>query len=100
MEHFQSAGCLSHFHVTYSRLSSAQEANLSSILLHNKTTPLNDDAPPVHDKTGPTCSHNQVPPLLDSKAPYPKYVQDQIRLHWKELGSWLVEDKSYVYVCG
>jgi len=29
-----------------------------------------------------------------------KYVQDNMRAHWRELAEWIMEDKAVVYVCG
>ena len=42
---------------------------------------------------------------LDSKPPQGegnqiKYVQDNMRAHWRELAKWVMEDKAVVYVCG
>lgn len=29
-----------------------------------------------------------------------KYVQDNMRAHWRELAEWVMEDEAVVYVCG
>lgn len=29
-----------------------------------------------------------------------KYVQDNMRVHWRELAKWVMEDEAVVYVCG
>lgn len=71
MDHFVTIGCLTHLHVAYSRIPLTR--NHSPL---GQATALSPESRPLH------------------------YVQDLMRLHWKELGSWMVEDKAYVYVCG
>ena len=92
MEHFQSADCLGRYDVAYSRLIPEQVV-LSRLNLKTDTSPGNE-TPPPRDKAPPSSSP------LDGESFYPKYVQDIMRRNWNELGSWLVEDKCYVYVCG
>ena len=33
-------------------------------------------------------------------AEQPKYVQDNMRLHWEELSKWIMEEDALVFVCG
>lgn len=95
MEHFQSATCLTRYHVAYSRLDPSQEAELVSTLSQDEATP-----PTCSNKDRSMTSHDQTSPTHNDHPSYPRYVQDLVRLNWREIGSWLVEDKCYVYVCG
>lgn len=104
MQHFKEVGCLRNLHVAYSQLQTSQllheslsvGGNGAPNLPNDQTPPLVSQAPPLVNQTPPLV--NQAPPLSGT-TPL-RYVQDLMRLNWKELGAWLVEDGGYVYVCG
>ena len=83
---------------------------------HKDRTPLLGDkalnaqdsekTPPFGDKTPPLVEApplgSETPPLSSRRDALPpsQYVQDLMRVHWKELSGWLVHDEGSVYVCG
>ena len=103
MEHYLDVGCLTYLHVVYSQtLPSKTLPSYTPIPLPttHETPPSSDMATPTIATTGDNPPETPPGPENSPLPPPLRYVQDVMRLTWKELGSWIVKEKALVYVCG
>jgi hypothetical protein len=95
LEHFKEIGCLNKLNVAYSQSTFYQTQLLPSSTEVYQRQPITDQISPPSDKTQPP--DDKAPPLHSTP---PRYVQDLMKVHWKELCGWLLEEEGYLYVCG
>lgn len=88
MEHFVDIGCLNRLNVAYSRSTPYQTKP-------SQAAPTPDETPPI----APLIVDRAELALSEATREV-RYVQDLMRLHWKALSCWLLEEKAYVFVCG
>ena len=80
MEHYKDIGCLTHLHVAYSQPLTSER----SICSHTAKS----------EKISLPSDKNSFESICFNMC------RDLMRLNWKELGSWIVKEGAYIYICG